>query len=73
MLNLYVYVFNPLKPCSYELVFTYRINCCSATVAQRRARVLEKCLNIGSVDCYLVRFSKIKEDLASNEDVKLPF
>ena len=73
MLNLYVYVFDPLKPCSYEFVFTYRVNCCSATVAQRRARVLEKCLNIGSVNRYLVRFSKIKEGLISNEDVKLPF
>ena len=73
MLNLYVYVFNPSEPCSYEFIFTYRINCCSAMAAQRRARVLEKCLNTGSVDRYLVLFSKIKEDLVSDNDVELPF
>ena len=73
MLNLYVYVFNPFKPCSYEFICTYRVNCHSATVAQRRARVLEKCLNTSSVDRYVVRLSKIEGGLASFEDVKLPF
>ena len=73
MLNLYVYVFNPFKPCSHEFICTYRVNCRSATVAQRRARVLEKCLNTNSIDLYVVRLSKIREDLTSYEDVKLPF
>jgi hypothetical protein len=68
-----VYVFNPFKPCSYEFVFTYRVNCRSTTVAERRARVLERCLNTNSIDRYLVRLSKIKECLVSCEDAKLPF
>ena len=73
MLNLYVYVFNPFKPCSYEFVFTYRVNCRFATAAERRARVLERCLNTNSIDRYLVRLSKIEECLESCEDDKLPF
>lgn len=72
MLNLYVYVFNPFKPYPYEFIFTYRVNCRSTTAAERRARVLEKCLNTNSIDHYLVRLSKIKKDLVSN-DAKLSF
>jgi hypothetical protein len=73
MLNLYVYVFNSFKSCPYEFVFTYRINCHSSTIAQRRARALEKCLNTNSIDRYVVLLSKIREGLIFDEDIKLPF
>lgn len=61
MKRLYLYIVNPFHENGYIFVCAIDYFCKSYTQFQRRAKALEKCLNVGSVDRFVVRLSKIED------------
>ena len=61
MKRLYLYIVNPFHENGYIFVCAIDYFCNSHIQLQRRAKVLESCLNTGSVDRFVVRLSKIEE------------
>ena len=61
MKRLYLYVVNPFHENGHIFVCAIDYFCKSHAQLQRRAKALESCLNIGSVDRFVVRLSKIEE------------
>lgn len=68
-----MYVVNPFSDLGYDFIFTYYTNISSPTKLQRRALVLEKCLNVSSKCKYVVRLSKIEEDHSAAKQFDFPF
>ena len=73
MKNLYVYAVNPFSDLGYDFIFTYYTTISSPTKLQRRALVLEKCLNVSSKCRYVVRLSKIGENHSVAKQFEFPF
>ena len=61
MKRLYLYVVDPFHDHSHIFVCAMDYFCKSHAELQRRATALEKCLNVKSVDKFIVRLSKIEE------------
>ena len=61
MKRLYLYVVNPFHENGHIFVCAIDYFCKSYAQFQRRAKALEKCLNVGSVDRFVVRLSKIED------------
>ena len=71
MKRLYLYVVDPFHNHGYVFVCAMDYFCKSHAELQRRAIALEKCLNVKSVDKFIVRLSKIEE--VQPVQGKLPF
>ena len=61
MKRLYLYVVNPFHDHGHIFVCALDYFCRSQFELQRRAIALEKCLNVKSVDKFVVRLSKIED------------
>lgn len=61
MKRLYLYIVNPFHENGHIFVCAIDYFCRSHIQLQRRAKALERCLNIGSVDRFVVLLSKIEE------------
>lgn len=61
MKRLYLYVVDPFHDHGHIFVRAMDYFCKSHAELQRRATALEKCLNVKSVDKFIVRLSKIEE------------
>lgn len=61
MKRLYLYVVNPFHDHGHIFVCAMDYFCRSRAELQRRATALEKCLNVKSVDKFIVRLSRIEE------------
>ena len=71
MKRLYLYVVDPFHDHGHIFVCAMDYFCKSHAELQRRATALEKCLNVKSVDKFIVRLSKIDE--VQPVQGKLPF
>lgn len=68
-----MYAVNPFSDLGYDFIFTHHTAISSPTKLQRRALVLEKCLNVSSKCRYVVRLSKIEGDYSAVKQFNLPF
>lgn len=68
-----MYAVNPFSDLGYDFIFTYYTTISSPTKLQRRALVLEKCLNVSSECRYVVRLSKIEENHSVGKRFDFPF
>lgn len=68
-----MYAVNPFSDLGYDFIFTYYTTISSSTKLQRRALVLEKCLNVSSGCKYIVRLSKIEGNYSAVKQFNFPF
>ena len=68
-----MYAVNPFSDLGYDFIFTHYTTISSPVKLQRRALVLEKCLNVSSECRYVVRLSKIERDYSAVKQFNLPF
>lgn len=68
-----MYAVNPFSDLGYDFIFTYYTVISSPVKLQRRALVLEKCLNVSSKCRYVVRLSKIEENHSAVKQLEFPF